>query len=127
MKIHHIALWTQQLEEIKAFYERFFEARATPKYVNTAKQFESYFLSFQSGANLELMRRPEVGTSNTIHFTPGYAHIAISLGSKERVDAKTQEIIAAGYTKLDGPRTTGDGYYESTILDPDGNVIELTI
>lgn len=127
MKIHHIAVWTQQLEEVKAFYVRFFEAKATTKYVNTVKQFESYFLSFQSGASLELMRRPEVGTSRGGHITPGYAHMAVSLGSKEKVDAKTEEIMAAGYTKLDGPRTTGDGYYESTILDPDGNVIELTI
>lgn len=127
MKIHHIALWTHQLEELRVFYERFFDTKATPKYVNPVKQFESYFLSFPSGARIELMCRPEVDASCNKYFVSGYAHIAISLGSKEKVDAKTEEIMVAGFTRLDGPRTTGDGYYESTILDPDGNVIELTV
>lgn len=128
MRIHHIAMWTRQLEELRLFYEKFFGTTATPKYVNPGKRFESYFLSFQSGAKIELMRRPEVSeASDNTNFKNGYAHIAISLGSKESVDAKTEEIMAAGYVKLDGPRITGDGYYESTILDPDGNIIEITI
>ncbi len=128
MKIHHIALWTQQLEKMKCFYIDFFSAKASALYVNPKKNFSSYFLTFASGARLELMHRPEVvNASQEGTLSSGYAHIAISLGSKEAVDAKTQELVLAGYTNPEGPRTTGDGFYESIILDPDANIIELTI
>lgn len=128
MYIHHIALWTQQLEVLKDFYEQYFSVRVTPKYTNKEKGFESYFLRFKSGASIELMRKPEVKKpKQEDELLAGYAHIAIALGSKEAVDTKTNKLMADGYIKLDGPRVTGDGYYESTILDPDGNVIELTV
>ena len=124
MHITHIALWTNDLERIKLFYTKYFAARANEKYENLAKQFSSYFLTFASGAQLELMHQPGRQPSDLPLL--GYAHLAISLGSKEAVDAKTQELARAGYSCLDGPRTTGDGYYESTFYDPDGNVLELT-
>ena len=125
MHITHVALWTDQLKTMKAFYEDHFAATANEKYVNPTKNFTSYFLSFASGAKLELMQQPGKATSKQPSL--GYAHIAISLGSQEQVDRKTEELEQAGYSRLDGPRTTGDGYYESTFTDPDGNVLELTV
>ena len=125
MYITHIALWTNQLEVMRAFYEDHFGATANDKYVNSTKNFASYFLSFVSGAKLELMQQPNKIVSD--HPSLGYTHIAIALGSPEEVDRKTEELERAGYTRLDGPRTTGDGYYESTFADPDGNALELTV
>ena len=125
MHITHVALWTNQLERMKAFYEEHFAAQASEKYENPTKRFSSYFLTFASGAQLELMHQP--GRTDPDSSSLGYAHLAISLGSHERVDAKTEELERAGYSRLDGPRTTGDGYYESTFTDPDGNVLELTM
>ncbi|HEU5291588.1 MAG TPA: VOC family protein [Cyclobacteriaceae bacterium] len=129
MKIEHIALWTRNLEKMKSFYEQYFHARAGEKYVNPKKQFESYFLSFESGARLELMQIASVPDStNDIYkqFT-GFIHFAISTGSKERVDSLTLQLKDDGFQILDGPRTTGDGYYESVVLDPEGNRVEITI
>lgn len=125
MHITHVALWTNQLETMLAFYEKHFDAKANEKYVNPKKSFSSYFLAFASGAQLELMEQP--GKVQNEQAAIGYAHIAISLGNREAVDNKTQELQHAGYQKLDGPRTTGDGFYESTFADPDGNVLELTV
>lgn len=129
MHIEHIALWTGDLERLREFYERYFQAHAGPKYVNQSKQFESYFLSFSSGARLELMRTParrEPPDALQARST-GYAHLAIALGSEENVDALTSRLRADGYRVVDEPRRTGDGYYESCVLDPDGNRIELTV
>jgi lactoylglutathione lyase len=127
--IEHVAIWTHDLERLRQFYETYFDGRANTKYVNPRKRFESYFLTFADGARLELMSRPDVPPSaNDVEqqFT-GYSHIAIAIGSREAVDALTERLRADGYRILDGPRTTGDGYYESTTLDPDGNRIEITI
>ena len=129
MKIEHIALWTRNLEKMKSFYEHYFHTQAGEKYINTKKQFESYFLSFESGSRLELMQMPSVPESSDDvykQFT-GFIHVAISTGSKEQVDSLTVQLKNDGYEILDGPRTTGDGYYESVVLDPDGNRIEITI
>ena len=129
MHIEHVALWTKHLEELKAFYERYFQAEAGPKYVNPTKHFESYFLRFASGARLELMRMPTIPpTRNDVEaqFT-GFIHLAFSTGSEAEVDALTHRLRNDGYRILDGPRRTGDGYYESTVLDPDGNRIEITV
>ena len=125
MHITHVALWTNQLERMKAFYEEHFAATTNQKYENIRKHFSSYFLTFASGARLELMHQP--GRTHVDSSSLGYAHLAISMGSKEKVDTKTKELMQAGYIRLDGPRTTGDGYYESTFYDPDRNVLELTV
>ena len=129
MRIEHIAIWTHDLERLRNFYETYFEGQANAKYVNPRKQFESYFLTFADGARLELMQRPDVPLAkNDVdqQFT-GYIHLAFSIGSREAVDTLTDRLRADGYRILDGPRTTGDGYYESVTLDPDGNRIEITV
>lgn len=128
MYIEHIAIWTRNLEQLKQFYEKYFEAQAGAKYINTTKQFESYFLSFASGARLELMHMPTVPeTQDDIYkqFT-GLIHFALSTGSEEAVDNLTRTLKDDGFEVVDGPRRTGDGYYESVVLDPDGNRIEIT-
>ncbi len=129
MRIEHIAIWTHNLEQLRQFYETYFGATANTKYINPRKQFESYFLTFADGARLELMQMPAVPLSkNDIErqFT-GYIHIAYSVGSQEAVDALTDRLRHDGYRVLDGPRITGDGYYESSVLDPDGNRLEITV
>ena len=126
MKIEHIAIWTKDLEKMKDFYLEFFDLTVNEKYHNPVKNFSSYFLSFESGARIELMYRPDIAT--IIDSTDiGYAHIAISVGSQERVNAMTESFRNSGHTILGIPRTTGDGYYESVIEDIEGNVIELTV
>jgi lactoylglutathione lyase len=128
MRIEHVAIWTHDLERLRHFYETYFDGTANTKYVNPRKQFESYFLTFGDGARLELMQRPDVpSTKNDVdqQFT-GYIHLAFSAGSREAVDALTARLGRDGHRILDGPRTTGDGYYESVVLDPDGNRIEIT-
>lgn len=129
MKIEHIALWTKDLEKMKSFYERYFHAQAGEKYSNPKKQFESYFLSFESGSRLELMQMPNVpdSTNDVYKQFTGFIHFAISSGSKDRVDSLTLQLKNDGFEILDGPRTTGDGYYESVVLDPEGNRIEITV
>ncbi len=129
MHIEHIAIWTHDLERLRSFYETYFAGRSNAKYVNPRKQFESYFMTFADGARLELMQRPDVPSSRNDVDQPftGYIHLAFSTGSREAVDALTDRLRADGYLILDGPHTTGDGYYESTVLDPDGNRIELTV
>ena len=127
MHIEHIALYTFDLERLRAFYETYFAAKAGPLYTNPRKQFQSYFLTFASGARLEIMQKPDLAAPQANNPTYGYAHIALAAGSKENVDALTARLQAAGFPLIDGPRTTGDGYYESVIRDPDGNWIEITI
>jgi lactoylglutathione lyase len=122
-------MWTEHLEALKAFYETYFGARAGDKYTNPNKGFESYFLSFSSGARLELMRMPGIPASRDdpeAQFT-GYIHLALAVGSEAEVDRLTARLAQDGYRVLDGPRRTGDGYYESAVLDPDGNRVEITI
>ncbi|MEZ9287545.1 VOC family protein [Vibrio lentus] len=129
MKIEHIAIWTKQLEVLKRFYEDYFGATSNQKYHNPNKGFSSYFLSFDSSSRLEIMEMDSVPESKDDiydQFT-GFIHMAISLGSEEVVDELTSRLIEDGYERLDGPRRTGDGYYESCVLDPDGNRLELTV
>ncbi len=127
MKIEHIAIWVEDLEEMKKFYLRFFELKSNNKYVNPVKQFSSYFLYFESGARIELMQKPDIHRKPDINKENiGLAHIAISVGSKEKVDCITNLIRENGYSILGEPRVTGDGYYESVISDPEGNLIEIT-
>ncbi len=129
MKIEHLALWVEDLEGMRAFYERYFQARANNKYRNDKKNFESYFLSFSEGARLELMNRPDIpaNINDLMKEYRGLIHFAVSVGSKEKVDGLTEQLRADGYRVVGEARTTGDGYYESVVLDPEGNRIEITV
>ncbi|MAU01120.1 MAG: hypothetical protein CL608_28590 [Anaerolineaceae bacterium] len=127
MKIEHVALWTQQLETVRAFYEKFFNGRSSSRYTNPKTGFTSYFLSFEDGARLELMQQPDIFGAVSPTEQMGFTHLAMSLGSETAVDELTNRLHRAGYHIVSQPRTTGDGYYESVILDPDGNRIELTV
>lgn len=128
MRIEHIALWTDHLERAREFYTRYFGGQANARYVNEAKQFSSYFLTFDSGARLELMHKPTLqGANQHQNAFTGYVHLAFSTGSKERVDILTEQLRRDGYPVVGEPRTTGDGYYESVVADPDGNLVEITV
>ena len=129
MKIDHLAVWTRDLEKLRDFYEKYFEAKAGKKYFNPKKNFQSYFLSFSSGCRLELMQMPDIpeNTNDVYKQFSGFIHFAVSVGSKEKVDDLTEQLRKDGYEVIGEPRTTGDGYYESVILDPEGNRIEITI
>lgn len=125
MKIEHVAVWVSDLEKMRSFYETYFEASSNEKYINAQKGFSSYFLTFREGARLELMHRHDVTVVSSEVL--GWAHIAISLGSKQAVTTLTERLKSDGYTIVGAPRTTGDGYYESVVEDPEGNLIELTV
>ena len=127
MRIEHIGLCTADLEEMKTFYCDYFKATAGELYHNQKSGFQSYFLSFADGARLEIMHRQHVIEGSQTNEILGFAHLAISVGSKETVDALTQKLVDAGYPLLSPCRVTGDGYYESVIGDPEGNRIEITI
>jgi lactoylglutathione lyase len=129
MKIEHIAIWVKDLEQIKAFYQKYFGAISNEKYINKDKGYSSYFLSFDTGARLEVMHNEKIPESKDDPFeqSTGLIHFAFSTGSKEQVDELTNVLYRDGYKLIDGPRATGDGYYESAVLDPEGNRIEITI
>lgn len=129
MRIEHIAIWVKNLEAMKTFYTTYFQCFAGEKYINPTKKFESYFLSFEAGSRLEIMQMPGIvqHSGDAGNQFIGLTHLAISVGSKENVDALTERLRSDGYTIVGEPRTTGDGYYESVILDPEQNRIEITI
>ena len=129
MSIEHIALWVRDLERMRMFYETYFDVTANAKYTNAAKGFSSYFLSFPNGgARLEIMQMPSIADSKNDALAQlfGLTHFAVSIGSEAAVDALTERLRAAGFTIAGEPRRTGDGYYESVVLDPEQNQIELT-
>lgn len=127
MNIEHIAMYVRNLEAAKDFFVKYLGAASNSGYHNKNTDFRSYFLSFDSGARLEIMTRLEMADSHNDIARTGYIHIAFSLGSKEKVDELTARLKADGYEVLSGPRTTGDGYYESCIVGIEGNQIELTV
>ena len=126
MKIEHIAIWVNDLEGMRDFYVKFFEVSSNDMYHNPNKNFSSYFLSFQSGPRIELMHRPDILFGDTKEKL-GLVHMAISVGSEERVNQLTERLREHGISIVGEPRTTGDGYYESVVADPEGNLIELTV
>ena len=126
MRIEHVAMYVNDLEAAKNFFEKYLGASANEGYHNKTTDFRSYFLTFDDGARLEIMNRPYIA-DRAEGFAEGYVHMALSLGSREAVDSLTQRLKTDGIKVKDGPRVTGDGYYESTVLDPDGNIIELTV
>lgn len=128
MRIEHLALWVADLEKMKNFYEKYFQGISGALYHNPEKNFKSYFLSFDKGCRLELMFNPNVPASLNDKGDQyrGLIHFAISVGNREAVDEITKKLQADGYKIVGTPRTTGDGYYESVILDPEDNTIEIT-
>ncbi len=127
MKMEHIALYVNDLKGAKDFFVKYFDASANEIYHNVKTDFRSYFLTFSDGARLEIMTKPDLTDSGDFLNRFGYAHIAFSVGSKEAVDALTVRLREDGYPVISGPRTTGDGYYESCILAFEGNQIEITV
>ena len=153
MKIEHVAIWVEDIDKVCEFYRKYFGGVVHPIYHNPAKQFTSQFVTFESGARLEVMHKPEiVGTVTSLQSDMltlghagvqaprrdtrdcmfhvehlGFAHLSFSVGSKEGVDRLTRQMSADGIQVVGEPRTTGDGYYESVVLDPEGNRIEITI
>lgn len=129
MKIEHLAIWVNDLEGMRDFYKKYFNASAGEKYHNPTKNFTSYFLSFDEGCRLELMHRPDIpiNKNEKINQYLGIIHFAVGVGSKEKVNALTEKLREDGFKIQGEPRTTGDGYYESVVLDPEDNFIEITI
>ena len=126
MRIEHIAMYVNDLERTKGFFVKYLDGKASDVYHNQRTDCRSYFISFDDGARLEIMTKPSLeDTEKTINRT-GLIHIAFSVGSRERVDELTQKLRSDGYEVISGPRTTGDGYYESCIVAVEGNLIEIT-
>lgn len=125
MRIAHIGIYTTDLERMKEYYIKYFGAKCGEKYVNT-KGFSSYFLTLDDEARIEIMAHKELVTRPVMDKTNGYAHMAISVGSKEKVVSLTEQLVKDGYELYSAPRTTGDGYFESVVADPDGNRVEIT-
>lgn len=127
MYIEHIAMYVNDLEKTRDFFMKYFKAISNEGYHNKMTGFRSYFLSFDSGARLEIMNKPTIVDDEKQLTRTGYIHIAFSLGSKDAVDELTAEMKKDGYEVISGPRTTGDGYYESCIVGIEGNQIEITV
>lgn len=127
MKIEHAALYVQDLGKSREFFEKYFNAKAGELYHNPRTTFRSYFLSFPEGARLEIMTRDDLEEAPKPLTRTGFAHLCFSLGSMEAVNALTNRLKEDGFEIVSGPRTTGDGYYESCILDAEGNQIEITV
>ena len=129
MKIEHVAIWANDLELLREFYCKYFEGKSNEKYNNDKKGFSSYFISFEDGGRLEIMNMDGIPDSqnNPKSQAKGIIHLAFSVGSAEKVNELTERLKMDGLQILDGPRHTGDGYYESVVLDPEGNRLEITV
>ncbi len=127
MKIEHIAMYVDDLEGAKDFFIKYFGAAPNEGYHNEKTGFCSYFLSFDDGARLEIMNSPLLEENKKSIYRSGYVHVAFSLGSKEAVDELSERFKEDGFEIISGPRTTGDGYYESAIIGFEGNIIEITV
>ena len=127
MKIEHIALYVNKLEETRDFFIKYFKGQSNELYHNKNTGFRSYFISFDNGSRLEIMNKPDMTDSKKYLNRTGYVHIAFSVGSKEQVDELTLRLKNDGYEVISEPRITGDRYYESYIVAIEGNQIEITI
>lgn len=127
MKIEHIAIYVKDLESSRNFFQQFFGGISNDGYHNPNTGLRTYFLTFEDGARLELMNRPDMASNEKMPIQTGYAHLAFCAGSREKVDELTEKLRNSGYQVINGPRTTGDGYYESCVLDGENNQIEITI
>ena len=127
MRIEHIAMYVNDLDAARDFFIRYFNAKSNEGYHNKTTDFRSFFLSFDDGTRLEIMNKPIMQDSEKALARTGYVHIAFSLGSKAAVDTLTELLNHDGYDVISGPRTTGDGYYESCIIGVEGNQIEITV
>jgi lactoylglutathione lyase len=128
MKLDHVAIWTDDIERLKNYYEKYFGGQSNDMYTNVGKQFHSYFISFESGARLEIMSMPNIpdNTNDTINAQyKGLIHLAFGVDTKQEVDEKAMLLEANGYKIINGPRISGDGYYEFVTLDPDNNRLEV--
>ncbi|MFF2911454.1 VOC family protein [Paenibacillus sp. NPDC057934] len=126
MRIEHVAMYVNDLEFHKQFFIKFFNAKSNELYYNSKTGLKTYFLTFDQGTRLEIMSRPNLTDEDKELLRTGFTHLAFSVGGKEKVDLLTKQLKEAGYSILSGPRTTGDGYYESCILGPENNQIEIT-
>ena len=126
MKIEHMAMYVNDLESARNFFMKYFNATSNDGYHNPTKKFRSYFLSFDGEARLEIMNKADLGGGDKPLTRTGFIHVAFSVGSKAAVDELTARLKADGFNVISGPRTTGDGYYESCIIDLEGNQIEIT-
>lgn len=127
MKIEHIAMYVNDLQAAKEFFIKYFGAATNDMYHNSKTGFSSYFLTFEDGARLEIMNKPEMHDEEKYLNRTGFIHLAFSMGSEEQVNELTAKLREDGYEIISGPRTTGDGYYESCIIGIEGNQIEITI
>ena len=127
MKIEHIAMYVNNLEQAKKFFVKYLDGKANKIYHNIKTDFRSYFISFDDGARMEIMNKPEMSDIEKPVNRTGYIHVAFSVGSREKVNELTNFLKTDGYEVISGPRTTGDGYYESCIIAVEGNQIEITV
>ena len=127
MKIDHFAMYVNDLEAVKDFFVRYFNAVSNEMYHNKKTDLKSYFLSFEDGSRLEIMTRPGLVDEQKNPLRCGLIHLAMSVGSKEKVDTLTETLRNDGYQLASGPRTTGDGCYESCFYGPENNLIEITV
>lgn len=126
MLLEHIAMYVNDLEGTRTFFETYFGAKANNQYHNPRTGLRTYFLTFEGGARLEIMSHPGMDDAQKSLQRTGYVHIAFKVGGKDSVDALTARLRADGYEVVSGPRTTGDGYYESCVVAIEGNQIEIT-
>ena len=128
MQIDHLAFWVDDLDKMKDFYLAYFNCTVGEKYTNPKKHYTSYFISFgKHSSRIELMNQPGIASVDGQRGTSkGIAHVCISVGDKEKVNELTALLRNDGYTIYSEPRTTGDGYYESVVLDPEGNYLEIS-
>ncbi|MDE6387252.1 MAG: VOC family protein [Lachnospiraceae bacterium] len=127
MRIEHIAMYVNELEAVRDFFIKYFNASANDGYHNQTTGFRSYFMTFDDGARLEIMNKPDMNDDQKALYRTGYTHLAFSVGSREAVDELTDRLNEDGFQVTSGPRTTGDGYYESCIVGIEGNLIEITL